>query len=132
MTAPDPFSAFDGGWGDPDRPGELHPHLRGEGGAAIARLLTEQGVSPAELVDIATVLEAYTAGWARDADPTLILHVLRGAVEQPGTVSSPGLATLLREALARVGSTADLALLLAFLRRTALVQTLQAGSGPID
>ncbi|HET7228724.1 MAG TPA: hypothetical protein VFJ16_01845 [Longimicrobium sp.] len=131
MTAPDTFSVFDDGWSDPAAPGELHPRLRGEGGVAIARWLTERSVAPAELVDLATVLEAYASGWARDVDPSRVIGVLRGAVGQPGTVSSPALAILLREALARVNDTADLALLLAFLRRTALVQTLQAGSGPI-
>ena len=127
-----PWAAFDAGWSDPAAPGELHPHLRGEGGVAVARWLAEHGVMPDETLDVAAVLEAYVSGWAPEVDPVLLLHVLRGALEQPGTVSSPALTTLLQQALARIDATADLHSLIAFLRRTAVVQSLQSGSGPLE
>ncbi|HET7461707.1 MAG TPA: hypothetical protein VFJ82_10695 [Longimicrobium sp.] len=129
---PPPWSALDGGWSDPAAPGELHPRLRGEGGVAVARWLNEQAVAPAEMADVAAVLAAYASGWGAEVDPAVLLHVLRGALAQPGAVSSPAVAELLDQALARVHDTADFAAMLGFLRRTAILQTLQAGSGPID
>lgn len=132
MTTTPPWSAFDAGWTDPAAPGELHPRLRGEGGVAVARWLAEHGVMPDETLDVAAVLEAYASGWAPEADPSLLVQVLRGALERPGTVSSPALTTLLQQALARVHTAADLRTLVAFLRRTAIVQTLHAGSGPVE
>jgi len=131
MTPP-PWSALDAGWSDPAAPGELHPHLRGEGGAAVALWLNERAVAPAEVADVAAVLQAYASGWGPDADPALLLHVLRGALDQPGTVSSAPVAELLREAMLRVHGGADFGAMLAFLRRTAILQTLQSGSGPLE
>lgn len=131
MLTPHPWAAFDAGWSDPAAPGELHPHLRGEGGVAVARWLVEHGAMPDETLDVAAVLEAYASGWPPGADPALLVHVLRGALDQPGTVSSPALTTLLQQALARIATAADLQALIAFLRRTAIVQALHAGPGPI-
>jgi len=128
---PDPFAVLDGGWHDPGAPGELHPRLRGEDGAALAAWLADRGVMPDETADVATVLDAYASGWAADVDPTMLLQILRGALERPGTLSSATLAELLRAALARVTDLAELRALIAFLRRTALVQSLRAGSGPL-
>jgi hypothetical protein len=127
----DPFTAFDGGWHDPDAPAELHPRLRGEEGVAIAGWLAERGVTANETADVAAVLEAYASGWAADVEPALLIQILRGALERPGTLGSPALATLLQAALARVSNAAELHALIAFLRRTALVLTLRAGSGPL-
>lgn len=129
---PDPFSAFDTGWTDPAAPGELHPHLRGEGGVAVARWLAERGVMPDETADVAAVLDAYASGWAPEVDSAMLLHVLRGALSRPGTVSSPALTTLLQQALARVHDGDEFRMLLAFLRRTAVILRLEAGSGPVE
>jgi hypothetical protein len=131
MMTPEPFAAFDAGWTDPAAPAELHPHLRGEGGVAVARWLVAHGVQPAETADVAAVLQAYVSGWAPEVDPAMLLHVLRGAVGQPGTVSSPALSTLLQQALARVHGPDELRAMIEFFRRTAVVQTLHAGSGPM-